>query len=100
LLRLPLQSKHREAPAVDDCVTVARVGYKQAIAVGGIFPQSQQVGGLYPSGTFANNPAHIDFTGFNLAWELDFWGKYRRQVESDNAMLDASEPVNQSWARV
>jgi outer membrane protein TolC len=62
----------------------------QAIAVGNVFPQSQQAVGLYSHGTFAGNPAHIDFTGFNLTWELDFWGKYRRQIESANAALDAS----------
>ena len=29
-------------------------------------------------------------TGFNASWELDFWGRLRRQVESSNADLDAS----------
>ena len=28
--------------------------------------------------------------GFNLAWELDFWGLYRRQVLAAKAQLDAS----------
>ena len=28
--------------------------------------------------------------GFNLAWELDFWGRFSRQVESAAAELDAS----------
>ena len=28
--------------------------------------------------------------GFNLSWEIDFWGRYRRAVESANATLDAS----------
>jgi NodT family efflux transporter outer membrane factor (OMF) lipoprotein len=28
--------------------------------------------------------------GFNLAWELDFWGRFRRAVEADEANLDAS----------
>jgi len=28
--------------------------------------------------------------GFNLSWELDFWGRFRRAVESANATLDAS----------
>src|SRR5262249_29012852 len=28
--------------------------------------------------------------GFNLAWELDFWGRFRRAVESADASLDAS----------
>ncbi len=63
---------------------------QQAIAVGSFFPQSQQAVGVYSNGTVLNSSAHIDFTGFNLAWELDFWGKYRRQVESANAKLDAS----------
>lgn len=62
----------------------------QAIAVGNVFPQSQQAVGLYSHGTFAGNSAHIDFTGFNLTWELDFWGKYRRQIESANAALDVT----------
>ncbi len=29
-------------------------------------------------------------TGFNLSWELDFWGRFRRAIESANANLDAS----------
>src|SRR5262249_2137144 len=28
--------------------------------------------------------------GFNLAWELDFWGKFRRAIESANASLGAA----------
>src|SRR5262249_40051416 len=28
--------------------------------------------------------------GFNLSWELDFWGRFRRGIESANASLDAS----------
>ncbi|MGC8640719.1 MAG: efflux transporter outer membrane subunit [Isosphaeraceae bacterium] len=63
---------------------------QQAIAVGRIFPQTQQVLGLYSFGTFAGVPQHINITAFNLSWELDFWGRYRRQVESANASLDAS----------
>src|SRR5207247_1459506 len=31
----------------------------------------------------------FDF-GFNLSWELDFWGRFRRAVESDAASLNAS----------
>jgi len=64
---------------------------QQAIAVGNIFPQSQRVMGLYPQGMLTGkNAFHLDITAFNLSWELDFWGKYRRQVESANAGLDAS----------
>src|SRR5260370_777221 len=28
--------------------------------------------------------------GFNLSWELDFWGRFRRVIEADSASLDAS----------
>ncbi len=63
---------------------------QQAIAAGNVLPQSQQLMGLYSYGNLAKSPAHIDITAFNLGWELDFWGKYRRQVESANANLDVS----------
>src|SRR5262249_37738438 len=38
---------------------------QQAIAVGNIFPQTQQVEGLYNHGQFAGNPIHLDLTAFN-----------------------------------
>src|SRR5262249_20654010 len=68
---------------------------QQAIAVGNIFPQSQQFLGIYYYGNVARSathlfPSHIEISAFNLSWELDFWGKYRRQVESANASLDVS----------
>jgi len=63
---------------------------QQAISVGNMFPQSQSVTGLYPQGVFAGVPTHLNLTAFNLTWEADFWGKYRRQVESANSTLDAS----------
>jgi NodT family efflux transporter outer membrane factor (OMF) lipoprotein len=63
---------------------------QQAIAVGGFFPQSQRLMGLYPYGTAGGKAAHLDITAFNLSWELDFWGKYRRGIESANARYDAS----------
>jgi NodT family efflux transporter outer membrane factor (OMF) lipoprotein len=34
-------------------------------------------------------PSQWDY-GFNLNWEIDFWGRFRRAVESANATLDAS----------
>ncbi|MEK6194245.1 MAG: TolC family protein, partial [Deltaproteobacteria bacterium] len=35
------------------------------------------------------NYGNVDL-GFDAAWELDFWGKFRRAVESDMGKLDAS----------
>src|SRR5262249_31323517 len=43
-------------------------------------PRSPLVGNFYSDWT----------AGFNLSWELDFWGRFRRAIESANASLDAS----------
>jgi NodT family efflux transporter outer membrane factor (OMF) lipoprotein len=87
---------------------------QQAITAGNIFPQTQQATGQYErvnlSHTAFNNPSAFsilsstpippgtpvgnffsDWTaGFNLSWELDFWGRYRRAIESANAAMDSS----------
>ena len=61
-----------------------------AIAIGNQYPQTQQVSGLAAreksSGVIFNDYS----VGFNLSWEADFWGRFRRQVESASAELDAS----------
>lgn len=63
---------------------------QQGIAVGELFPQSQKATGFYDVGNAFKSPAHVELTSFNVSWELDFWGKYRRQVETANAKMDAS----------
>jgi NodT family efflux transporter outer membrane factor (OMF) lipoprotein len=68
------------------------------IAVGSLFPQTQQAFADYNHNqTSANaaNPLPNRFfndaaVGFNLSWELDFWGRFRRGIEAANAELDAS----------
>jgi len=71
------------------------------IAIGQQYPQSQQVNGaLTRVGLSENSPnfnpslADDKYTqadiGFDAAWELDFWGRYRRGVESASANLGAS----------
>jgi len=61
-----------------------------AIAIGNQYPQQQQLTGgaskQKESGTTFENYS----LGFNLSWEADIWGSYRRQVESASALLDAS----------
>lgn len=87
-------------------VLEARAG--QAIAVGNIFPQTQEAIASYArvnlspnlppfnrlAGTLPNGTLPLAFSnwffGFNLSWELDLWGRIRRNVESTNANLDAS----------
>jgi NodT family efflux transporter outer membrane factor (OMF) lipoprotein len=63
---------------------------QRGVAIGSIFPQTVQARGLYAYGNVADSPLHLDFTNFNLSWEIDFWGRFRRGIESANASLDAS----------
>lgn len=81
----------------------ARLG----IAIGTQYPQAQQLNGSYSYlRTSENEPpvsnlpddvsSRIDNStdyyrlGFDTAWELDFWGKFRRGVEAADASLAAS----------
>jgi NodT family efflux transporter outer membrane factor (OMF) lipoprotein len=69
------------------------------IAVGNKYPQLQQARGAYTRTNLSENAANTrggdlvydDYdVGFDAAWELDFWGKFRRAVESGVANLEAS----------
>ncbi|MBI5521549.1 MAG: efflux transporter outer membrane subunit [Desulfarculus sp.] len=74
-----------------------------AVAVGSLYPQTQQISASnaysVPSqrGATAAQPGMRggatsfwqDSAGLNLAWELDFWGKYRRGVEGYQAALES-----------
>jgi NodT family efflux transporter outer membrane factor (OMF) lipoprotein len=88
---------------------VAEAQAQRDIVVGSLFPQVQQVGVDYsrtqrstetalfpaipPESPFANlaAPQFSNWrVGGALAWELDFWGRYRRAIESADARLDSS----------
>ena len=70
------------------------------MARGDIFPQSQTAFGSYTRGAaseLANTSPGISTQffdqwnfGFGLAWELDFWGRFRRAVEAADHSLEAS----------
>jgi NodT family efflux transporter outer membrane factor (OMF) lipoprotein len=76
------------------------------ISAGNLFPQTQNAIGDYlhaqisknltvfstPQGVGGGLPSNLNVwaTGLNASWELDFWGRLRRQVESSNALRDAS----------
>jgi NodT family efflux transporter outer membrane factor (OMF) lipoprotein len=61
-----------------------------AIAVGNQYPQQQQASGA-ASRQKENGATFNNYSlGFNASWEVDFWGRFRRQVESASAELDAS----------
>jgi NodT family efflux transporter outer membrane factor (OMF) lipoprotein len=61
-----------------------------AIAIGNQFPQQQQAAGS-ASRQKSNDITFNNYNlGFNLGWEVDFWGRFKLQVESASAELDAS----------
>ncbi len=78
------------------------------IASSGMYPQVQQVGTAvsyvntrqHGGSTPSNNQDFVSYqAGFNLAWELDFWGRYRRGTESADAAFFSSI-ANQQNAQV
>jgi NodT family efflux transporter outer membrane factor (OMF) lipoprotein len=83
-------------------LTLREAGYRVlearaqlAIAIGEIFPQSQAMTGDFireassgETGAKQKFFSRWDY-GFTLTWELDFWGRFRRAVESDRASLQA-----------
>jgi NodT family efflux transporter outer membrane factor (OMF) lipoprotein len=69
------------------------------VIVGNIYPQQQQGrGGANYNRISENAPNSIGAddsfwqydAGFDVAWELDIWGKFRRAIESGVANLEAS----------
>ena len=85
---------------------VLEARYLRAIAVGSFFPQGQEAFGSYthikeslntvPNKQFveAGLPITRSFdlqsVGFGAIWELDVWGKFRRNIEAADASLNAS----------
>jgi NodT family efflux transporter outer membrane factor (OMF) lipoprotein len=70
----------------------------RGIAVGEFFPQQQSIEGDYSTNRISkndrNNPPFDDFeTGgvsFDATWELDMWGKFRRNIRAADASLLAT----------
>jgi NodT family efflux transporter outer membrane factor (OMF) lipoprotein len=101
-------------------ITLREAGFRvlqaralRGVAVGELFPQAQSVTGNYTRSlssldALTNSPFISSVapgfgpatsinrylstwnTNFGLAWELDFWGRFRRAVEAADADLDAS----------
>ncbi len=73
----------------------------RAIAVGQLFPQQQALTASYQhvqvSGNNANVPLHRFFdqwaTAFGVTWEIDFWGRFRRAIESAADAVDDYDNV-------
>jgi outer membrane protein TolC len=75
-----------------------------AITQGNLFPQTQQATGSYSRfaapttvlspGAAPTAGSNVFFDkwnyGFNLQWELDFWGQFRRAVQAQEATVESS----------
>jgi len=65
------------------------------IVTGNLYPQSQALSGNYsynrgPKTPFTDRNFNQAGVGFDAGWELDFWGKFRRGIESADANLIAN----------
>jgi NodT family efflux transporter outer membrane factor (OMF) lipoprotein len=74
---------------------------ERGIAAGNLFPQQQEGTATYSRNAMSQNAYPFNFfplpqydynnwsAGVDAAWELDFWGRFRRAVEAADAHLDA-----------
>lgn len=88
------------------CWRIIEARHQLGVARGNIWPQQQQAIGSYTRQQLSKNAFPFgDFgavPGFNLvaddwtiggtaAWELDFWGRFRRMIESAEANVEVQE---------
>ncbi len=82
------------------CQRILEARAERGVAAGSLFAQQQEMTGTYSRNGFSRNaypfgsfPIKMDYddwqVGFDAAWELDFWGRFRRAVEAADAHLDA-----------
>ncbi len=78
-------------------LTLREAGYRilaaraqLGIVTGQFFPQQQTASGNYTRFGIADTYFSQYNFGFNLAWELDFWGRFRRAIISADDALQAS----------
>ena len=90
------QRQNLELSAASARIMEARA--RRNIAAGNLFPQTQQALLAYSHLQVSRNlgilpfpqTADIWLDGLNASWELDFWGRLRRQIESGDARIDAA----------
>jgi len=90
---------YRQNPSLQAAgVRVIGAQARRGIAIGTLFPQTQNLVGAYSRNVASENTVIVppqrsfnDFLlGFDVGWELDFWGKFRRGIESADAELLAA----------
>jgi NodT family efflux transporter outer membrane factor (OMF) lipoprotein len=97
-----VEMAYRQNPSLRSAgVRVLEAQARRGVAIGGLFPQHQEAFGAYTRTSLSTERANqssgaIDDSfsdwqiGFDAAWELDFWGRFRRGIESADAELLAS----------
>jgi NodT family efflux transporter outer membrane factor (OMF) lipoprotein len=94
-----IATAYRQNPSLQAAgVRVLAAQARRGIAIGTIFPQTQKVVGSYARNQASENAEIVppdrgfdDFAaGFDVAWEVDLWGKFRRGIESADAELLAA----------
>src|SRR5205823_10594324 len=90
---------YRQNPSLQAAgVRVLEGQARRGIAIGTLFPQTQNAVGGYRRTVASENvvvvPPERSFdqflAGFDVAWELDLWGAFRRGIESSDAELLAA----------
>ena len=95
-----IETARRENPSLHIAgLRILQSRAQLGVAGSALYPQTQQLGaGVNYVNTQQHGGAQSggdqDFTsyqaGFNLGWELDFWGRFRRGIESADAAFFAS----------
>lgn len=83
-------SRLQQSRAVRQVVTADRY---PTTAAGGSYARKRNSGeGLMdPSGNNGNSAFNLWDAGFSASWELDFWGRVRRETEAADASLEVAE---------
>lgn len=87
------QGYHNNLSLQSAGVKVLQARAQLAQSVGNLYPQQQQMVGNYTYNRIGGSsfqqilPSTFDtaLLGFSANWELDFWGKYRRAVQANDA---------------
>jgi len=97
-----VETAYRQNPSLQAAgARVLEAEANRGIAIGTLYPQLQEAAGAYSYATASTNRANqggpglstsfSDWSvGLDAAWELDFWGRFRRGIESADAQLLAS----------
>ena len=97
-----VETAYRQNPSLQAAgARVLEAEASRGIAIGTLYPQIQEAAGAFSYTRASKNRANqsgpaVDTTfsdwsvGFDAAWELDFWGRFRRGIESSDAQLLAS----------